>query len=207
MGRSNTVSQAHAAKCISYLREVVSSAENKKVAAAELLGCSERTAARMLSRSRPYNSRMRRNWAMRICLAAGIPPERVIGSEESTYGRLLVGWKSLPLVEAVSAASDLCATLFRQAIQGYGMRGGYYVETVDDTVKHAVLRLRVKQAPRSEEHTLLVCYRPLADDGLWVRHFRPGVEAMQSEVRLTRENIEKIFRIMFRQQNRRYKCQ
>ena len=206
MSRSNTVSQAQAAKCISYLREVVSAADNKKEAAAELLGCSERTAARMLSRKNPYSSRMRRSWAVRICLAAGVPPDKVIGNDATTYGRLLVGWKHLPLAEAVSAASDLCSTLFRQAIQGYDMRGGYFVETVGDTVKHAVLRLRVCNAPRSAENTLLICYRPLADSGLWVRHFRPGVESMQSEVKLTRENIEKIFRIVFRQQSKKLKC-
>lgn len=117
---------------LQYLHSYAGESPSKSRATMKLLGCSRRTATRLLSNRQPYRRPIRVRWAVKICEAVGKPLDSVAPQRVTrTCVEALVGWASATTFsEAMQLASDCALSICMLAYNAFGLRG-WFVQRFD----------------------------------------------------------------------------
>jgi hypothetical protein len=110
-----------------YLSSYADGFPNRCAAVAKLLNCSQITAKRLLSKSKPYRGRMRTGRAARICDVVGQPLSSVAPARVTrTCVEAMVGWASAATFsEAMQLATDCALSICVLAFNAFGLRGWF----------------------------------------------------------------------------------
>ena len=186
---------------IGYLREFISNYPNQAVAAMELLGCSERTAKRLLSRKNPYKARIKVDWAHRICSAVGKPAIHVLGPKGvRLFPHAVVGWhRARSRTEALEMASDMATSIALQAMIHFGLTGHFSVSYRSMWISEVVIFLSPAPEMTIEGgeygyHRLVITSAPSSDgvSRMWIQHVEPKTMGATDKEILTPKYLEKL---------------
>lgn len=165
-----------------YLDEYARGYKNRAEAVASLLSCSLRTAKRLLSKRKPYQARIRVEWAYLICAAVGKPPIHILGAKgPRLFSHVVTGWhraRSKP--ESLEMASDCACGIAARAAIHYGLTGHFSVSYLHGWVNEVVLYLSPAPELAIEGgeygYHRLVITAGKGNDGvrrMWVQHIDP----------------------------------
>ena len=178
-------------KLLVYLESYLVGKSNRKQATMALLGCSERTAARITNLKTPYNSALRIDWVTRICAVVGRPVSSVLATKTAlACADAVVGWAgSTPGSEAIQAAHDCAQAISIWAFENYGLSGDVIVahrEGIPTKVKIS-LSPNPSTAYKGGEygyHHLIVTakYTPGGKSQMWLRATEPGDRPTEERV-------------------------
>jgi hypothetical protein len=112
-----------------YLESYLDGKPNRKKATKALLGCSERTAGRIVSRRRPYRAPMKMAWVERLCNATGQPIGDILGTRQArSWQQCLTGWNHAHNSrEALQFATDCAVAVAARAFARYRLSGSFSV--------------------------------------------------------------------------------
>lgn len=110
-----------------HLESYLDGKPNRKKATMALLGCSERTAGRIVSRRRPYRAPMKMAWVSRICNIIQKPIGDVLGTRKAkTWQQCILGWNhARDELEALQMANDCALSVAYRALTQYQLSGDY----------------------------------------------------------------------------------
>lgn len=194
------LSAASTSRLIHYLRSYAAAHVNQAQAVRRLLGCSIRTAKRMLSTRQPYRARMKLSWATRICISVNKSVEDVMTRRVTKDCRqALIGWASArTFSESLQLASDCAQAVCLLAFHASNLRGWYTL-----LYSHGwPYRVEVHLSPCPEMSVHGVKFAPhqliiTLDEGsdgqrrMFVRHYHPTLGHL-AKLPLTFSRIEKL---------------
>jgi hypothetical protein len=171
---------------LSYLESYLDGKPNRKKATMALLGCSERTAGRIVSRSRPYRAPMKMAWVSRLCNAVRRPIGDVLGTRAPrTWEQCLLGWNHARTnEEALQLAADCALAIVYRASQQYQLSGSFGVTYHDGYPSEVIIMLSTAPAlakmggPFSLHQIIISAEKAYSGNGrrMMIQHIGPGVE-------------------------------
>lgn len=195
---------------VAYLRAFVEGHKNRAMAASKLLGCSKRTALRLLSVKRPYKARIKADWAYLICAAVGKPAIHVLGSKGARlFPHAIVGWHlAKSKSEQIEMASDCAAMIATQASIQYDLNGLFSIHYAGGWVRKVIILLSPVPDVASMvaavgsrygfHRIILTCENDV--DGVMrtrVRHVDPLTGGSTDNEILTAKHLEKIIQDIY----------
>jgi hypothetical protein len=157
------------------------------------MGCSAKTAARVLSRSKPYTSQLKRAYAVTFSINVGCPLDTVTQPADPDYAKAIQGWL---LTNPASLATKLAATL-GAGIATRSMR--VHSMLADFTVTHgldgrpSVLRVSITPVAGTQlRHTLAIAESSYSG-GMLLTHL-DSKNAQRCQVTPSEESIDRILK-------------
>ena len=156
------------------------------------MGCSEKTAGRILSTSRPYTSLLKRAYAAAFAVNLGYPLECVTQPADTDYADALKGWPTVgPASMATKVAAVLGAGIATRAMRVYGL-------LADFTVSHgiegrpSVVSVAISKEPNQGRHILAIAESSYTG-GMLVTHF-DSQKHQRCQLTPTEESIDRILK-------------
>lgn len=190
---SPTLDRAETDKALAFVKECCSRQHSPVRFLCAAMGCSARTARRILAKDKPYASLLKRAYAAAFSRSVGHPLEVVTQPADITYATALRGWTNdLTASLATRTAAHLGAGIATRAMQVFGMLADFSVTHGIDGRPSAV---HVSIAPaqgNNLRHTLSTAESSFAR-GLLLTHF-DGRNAQRSQVTPSADCIDRILK-------------
>lgn len=191
---------------LGYLREYVKRFPSQRKAVVDLLGCSESSAKRLLSRSKPYTARIRKEWVVMICNAVGVPPVRVLGPKgERMFPNATLGWlQAKSRTQAMEMATDCAASIAIRAYVHYGLSGHYSITYPHGWVSEVVIYLSPVPELTIEGgdkgyHRISITSRKDSDGvrRMWIQHIDPATGCVTDKEILEPKYLESLIKNVY----------
>ncbi len=190
-----TASASATPKALALLESYLEHHSNRKRATKALLGCSDRTAARIASRSKPYRSPMKMEWVSSICYAVGRPVGDVLGMRRSrSWSQCILGWsQSRNADEALQFATDCGLSIVYRALVHYQLSGKFTVDYAGGYPREVVVYLSPTPdiavlGGRLDMHQIVITSEPSTSGGknrMMIQHVAPGSKPIPDKNILT----------------------
>jgi hypothetical protein len=157
------------------------------------MGCSAKTAARVLSSSRPYASQLKRAYAIAFSISVGCPLDTVTQPSDPDYTTSIRGWLNTnPASLATKLAATLGAGIATRSMRVHSMLADFTVIHGIDG-RPSVLRVSVSPVAGSQmRHTLAIAESSFANCML-LTHL-DNKNSQRCQVTPSEENIDRILK-------------
>ena len=188
-----TLERSETDKAVAFVREVCADQRHPTKFLTKAMGCSPRTARRLLSSSAPYSSLMKRSYIVAFAASVGCPLETVTQPVDVEYIEALAGWMTTnPASLATKVAAALGAGIATRAMRVFNMPTDFTVAHGPDG-RPASVRVDITAViGRKERHGLVVAASSLTG-GLLLTHLDES-GAQRCQVTPSADAIDRILK-------------
>lgn len=163
------------------------------------MGCSRKTASRLLSETRPYAAQLRRDYAVAFSMRTGYPLEAVTQPEDIDYTAAIKGWRDIgPASLATKTAALLGAGMATRSMRVYGMMADFTVTHGVDG-RPAAVKVVITPAPGVDARHLLAIAESTFSGGLMLTHYGPD-GSQRYQIMPHAESIDRILKTIKNEQ-------